>query len=218
MIITAIKYRSNGNQEPEVFRFTGGTAGLRHAVCFQTANETSKEKANAALAMVLNGIPSNLISDAAIQIADSAGDTWVMTRGTQGFAVSKNGESLTREQIRTSLISALLDLDLAGGNGSNPDGEHIAAILDVRRGPNGRPCLSPWSAVDQGQTPATNKPVPTKGQPDFKNFVEGSMKEAGSKIASVLGAAIIDLAAEDPSVLQRLVDEVEPLTREARAI
>jgi hypothetical protein len=218
MIITAIKYRSNGNQDPEVFRFTGGTAGLRHAVCFQTANDISKEKANAALAMVLNGIPSNLISDAAIQIADSAGDTWVMTRGTQGFAVSKNGESLTREQIRTSLISALLDLDLAGGNGSNPDGEHIAAILDVRRGPNGRPSLSPWSAVDHRQTPAMDKPASIKGLPDFKNFVEGSMKVASSKIASVLGAAIIDLAAEDPAVLQRLIDDVEPLTREARAI
>ena len=225
MIITAIKYRSTGTQDPEVFRFTGGTAGLRHAVCFQTTNESSKEKANAALAMVLNGIPSNLISDAAIQIADSAGDTWVMTRGTQGFTVSKNGESLTREQIRTSLISALLDLDLASGNGNSPDGEHIAAILDVRRGPNGRPCLAPWSADDRGHASPTNmatnmatKPTSTKALPDFKNFVEGSMKEASSKIASVLGAAIIDLTAEDPSVLQRLIDEVEPLTREARAI
>lgn len=218
LIITAIKYRSNGNQDPEVFRFSGGTAGLRHAVCFQTASDGAKEKANAALAMVLNGTPSSLISDAAIQIADSAGDTWVMTRGTQGFSVSKNGESLNREQIRTSLISALLDLDLAAGISDNPDGEHIAAIMDVRRGPNGRPCLAPASTSDHGNSPTPNKPSSTKSQPEFKEFVEGSLKEASSKIASVLGAAIIDLAAEDPSVLQRLIDEVEPLTREASAI
>ncbi len=244
MIITAIKYRANGNQDPEVFRFTGGTAGLRHAVCFLTANEDARSKATAAMALVLNGTPSNQISDAAIQIADSAGDTWVITRGTQGFSVSRNGENLSREQIRTSLISALLDLDIAMGdhNGSTSDGEHIAAILDVQKGPQGRPALAPWNRRESRREspsefhkefhkefhsnatrPGADKSGATTGRnqtrlPEFKEFVEGSLKEATSRIASVLGAAIVDLAAEDPFVLQRLINEIEPLTREAAAI
>lgn|GEM_PF-1681761 len=226
MIITAIKYRTHGRQEPEVFRFTGGTAGMRHAVCFVTADDAARGKANAALALVLNGTHSNLISDAAVQIADSAGDTWVITRGTTGFTVSRNGENLSRDQIRSSLLSALLDLDLAfSGNhqGGATEGDQIAAIMDVRKGPEGRPTLAPWNPNAEGGGQADGV-KPKKGsksgqtQPDFRDFVEGSLKEAGSKIASILGATIMDRAEENPAVMKRLVDEIEPLTREAATI
>lgn len=231
MIITAIKYRTHGRQEPEVFRFTGGTAGMRHAVCFTTADDAAREKANAALALVLNGTLSSLVSDAAVQIADSAGDTWVMTRGTTGFSVSRNGESLSREQIRSSLLSALLDLDLAlAGNGNNAPAEadQIAAIMEVRKGPGGRPGLAPWIPAAENGAPGERGAQETgkgkKGskannsQPDFREFVEGSLKEAGSKIASILGATIMERAEDDPAILKRLVEEIEPLTREASMI
>jgi hypothetical protein len=218
LIITAIKYRTKGSNEPEVFRFTAGTAGLRHAICFQSAGPEGVAKAQAALALVLNGTASGLVSDAAIQIADSAGDTWVLTRGSQGFSVSRNGESLSSEQVRKSLISALLDIDLAMGSGGAgtgvyADGDPIAAMLEISRGNGGRLVITP--AGDDGH--ARTKGQETQSTEDkFRGFVDDAIKSATSQIATFLGASIVPRIHAHEGLLPDLVRKVEPLVREAR--
>lgn len=228
MIITAIKYRSNGQQEPDVFRFSGGAGALRHVVCFQSANSDAREKAAAALALVLNGTPSRLVSDAAIQIADSAGDTWVLTRGSAGFAVTRNGTALSREQVQASLLSALLDLDLAMGSeapavsGTHGAGEHIAAMMDVINGAPG----TPPAIVPARQSGVANhevsKPLPNDRRksdtPDFKEHVESSVAANLEKIGKLLGAKVMNRIIESPRELLDLVATVEPMAQEIAAI
>ncbi len=227
VIITAIKYRTSGSANPEVFRFTAGTAGLRHAICFQTATEHGLEKALSALALVLNGSSSEMISDAAIQIADSAGDTWVLTRGTQGFSVSRNGTTLSPEQIKKSLISALLDIDLAIGSASGQesglgassrgvyaDGDPIAAILEVNRGADGLLQITNLSRTSRNT--ASRELATNKSGPDFKVFAEDSLRSSISAISTFIGPNIAGRIESQREILPQLIAEIEPLTITAR--
>lgn len=111
MFLNALRFKSYGDSENKVWRFNQGTANLAKFICFSEPENVIKDM-KYALKFVIGGELNARIQEAALQITDDSGDTWIVERTPERARVVKNGKPIENASLGETLLASLLDLDL----------------------------------------------------------------------------------------------------------
>ena len=113
MILTALRFRGPSDKEFRTWRFTSGVGDFRNFLAFHV-DVNRLEDVVAAMDYALTGRVSSKIVEVAIQISDSAGESWIVQRTGKQVRYLRNNSPVSADEAQISLLASLLDFDVDG--------------------------------------------------------------------------------------------------------